>query len=86
MREVALLYVNSVSKSARSMIDAVGSNARCGSEVLIVNELSITSVERASCRELDANAAAAHVSATSAASGTSHCRCLAGEWVTSFSS
>ena len=46
-----------------------------------MNELSITSVELASWRELDANAAAAHVSATSAASGTSHCQCLAGEWV-----
>ena len=38
------LYVNSVSYRARSMIEAVGSNARCGSEVLIVNELSTTSV------------------------------------------
>ena len=38
------LYVNSVSYRARSMIDAVGSNARCGSDVLIVNELSTTSV------------------------------------------
>src|SRR5450432_1416260 len=38
------LYVNSVSKIARSMIDAVGSNARCGSVVLIVNELSTTRV------------------------------------------
>ena len=26
------------------MIEAVGSNARCGSDVLIVNELSTTSV------------------------------------------
>src|SRR5581483_1017070 len=54
----------------RSTIDAVGSNARCGSDVLIVNELSITSVEPAAFWLVAAIAAAAHASAASAASGT----------------
>src|SRR5207244_3994734 len=37
-------YVNSVSKTARLTMLAVGSNARCGSAVLISNDRSITSV------------------------------------------
>ena len=54
------------------MIDAVGSNARCGSEVLIVNELSTTSVGAAACLAVAPKAAAAHASTARAASGMSH--------------
>src|SRR6476469_3862365 len=54
----------------RSTIDPVGSNARCGSEVLSVNELSTTNVDPAARCELAASAAAAHTSAVSATSGT----------------
>ena len=43
----------------RSTIDAVGSNARCGSDVLIVNELSTTSVDEAARCAVEASAAAA---------------------------
>ena len=46
------------------MIDAVGSNARCGSDVLIVNELSTTSVGAADERVVAPNAASAHTSAS----------------------
>src|SRR6185437_5579003 len=53
------------------MIDPVGSNARCGSEVLRVNELSMTSVDDdAECR-LTPEAATALASATIAARGRS---------------
>src|SRR3954451_16576984 len=65
-----LLYVNSVSKMPGLTIDAVGSNARCGSEVLIVNELSTTKVEFAAPCEVAARAAAVHASASNATSGT----------------
>src|SRR5579864_9309753 len=54
------------------MIDAVGSNARCGSDVLIVNELSTTSVALAVRCALAPNAAVVHASATTAATGMSH--------------
>src|SRR6476620_7102410 len=54
----------------RSTIDPVGSNARCGSEVLSVNELSTTNVDPAARCELAASAAAAQASAVSATSGT----------------
>jgi hypothetical protein len=63
--------VKSVSKIARSMIDAVGSNARCGSDVLIVNELSTTSVGAADERVVAPNAAIAHTSASVPKSGSS---------------
>src|SRR4051794_10696269 len=71
-----LLYVKRVSKMPRSTIDAVGSNARCGSDVLIVNELSTTNVDDASRCAVAARAAAVHASATRAASGsaTGHLR------------
>src|SRR3954451_1622142 len=65
-----LLYVNSVSKMPGLTIDAVGSNARCGSEVLIVNELSTTKVEFAAPWEVAARAAAVQASASNATSGT----------------
>src|SRR3954451_2394481 len=68
-----LLYVNSVSKMPRSTIDAVGSNARCGSEVLIVNELSTTNVDDALWWAVAASAAAVHASATRATSGSATC-------------
>src|SRR3954462_4014775 len=54
----------------RSTIEPVGSNARCGSDVLRVNELSTTNVEPAARCELAASAAAAQASAVSATSGT----------------
>src|SRR5579871_6287864 len=53
----------------RSTIDPVGSNARWGSDVLRVNELSITSVELAAWCAPAASAAAAHARPTTAASG-----------------
>src|SRR5207245_6272544 len=65
------LYVKRVSKIARSTIDAVGSNARCGSDVLIVNELSTTSVGAADERVVAPYAASAHTSASIAESGSS---------------
>src|ERR671937_816337 len=63
----------------RSTIDAVGSNARCGSEVLIVNELSTTRVDEALWCAVAANAAAAQASATSVTSGTISRHLLTGE-------
>src|SRR5262245_32891427 len=58
-------YVNSVSKIPRFTSEAVGSNALCGSEVLISNERSITSVSPVAAFELvPAYAAAAAASAT----------------------
>src|SRR6185437_1553372 len=45
------------------MIDAVGSNARCGSDVLMVNELSTTSVPEAAERVGAPNAASAQTRA-----------------------
>src|SRR5579862_2844220 len=54
------------------MIEAVGSNARCGSDVLIVNELSTTSVAPAVRCALAPNAAVVHASATATATGMSH--------------
>ena len=62
------LYVKSVSKIARSTIDAVGSKARWGSDVLIVNELSITSVAPAVVEADDATAATRAAPATSGSS------------------
>src|ERR1700736_3386607 len=53
------------------MIDAVGSNARCGSDVLMVNELSTTSVGAADERVVAPNAASALTSASVAVSGSS---------------
>ena len=53
------------------MIDAVGSNPRCGSDVLIVNELSTTSVDAADERVVAPYAASAHTSASIAESGSS---------------
>src|SRR5437868_12362707 len=63
----------------RSTIDAVGSNARCGSEVLTVNELSTTSVDEALRCVVAASAAAAQASDTSAASGNVSRHLLTGE-------
>src|SRR4051794_26624960 len=57
----------------RSTIDAVGSNARCGSDVLTVNELSTTNVDDALRCAVAARAAAVHASATRAASGSASC-------------
>src|SRR6266566_5394547 len=53
------------------MIDAVGSNARCGSAVLIVNELSTTSVGFADECVVAPYAASAQTSAIVAVSGSS---------------
>src|SRR5438270_9816636 len=53
------------------MIAAVGSNARCGSDVLISNERSTTSVGAAAVRAVAPNAATAEASAAIAASGRS---------------
>src|SRR5438128_5638717 len=53
------------------MIDALGSNARCGSDVLIVKELSTTSVGAADERVVAPSAASAHTSASIAVSGSS---------------
>src|SRR5690242_10554951 len=63
----------------RSMIDAVGSKPRCGSEVLRVNELSTTSVDEAPRCAVAANAAAAQASDTSVTSGTISRHLLTGE-------
>src|SRR3954452_1179231 len=68
------LYVKSVSKIPRSTIDPVGSNARCGSAVLSVNELSTTSVEPAVRCDVAPKAAVAQPSASNAATETSHHR------------
>src|SRR4051794_21264434 len=58
----------------RSTIDPVGSNARCGSDVFNVNELSTTSVEDALRCAVAASAAAVQASATRATRGTASCR------------
>src|SRR5207248_11025378 len=63
----------------RSTIDAVGSNARCGSEVLTVNELSTTSVDEALRCVVAASAAAAQANDTSATSGNVSRHLLTGE-------
>src|SRR5207248_11437711 len=63
----------------RSTIDAVGSNARCGSEVLTVNELSTTSVDEALRCVVAASAAAAQARDTSATSGNVSRHLLTGE-------
>src|SRR6185503_5594062 len=57
----------------RSTIDPVGSNARCGSDVLSVNELSTTSVDDASRCAVAASAAAVQASATRATRGSVSC-------------
>src|SRR5262249_21144188 len=64
------LYVNSVSYSPWSISDAVGSKARPGSDVLIVNELSMTSVG-AAVRAAVPTATSAAAATTAAASGAS---------------
>src|SRR4051794_16444644 len=68
------LYVKSVSKIPRSTIEPVGSNARWGSAVFKVNELSTTSVEPAVRCDVAPKAAVAHTSANNAATETSHHR------------
>src|SRR5579864_2465644 len=64
------------------MIDAVGSNARCGSDVLIVNELSTTSVGAADERVVAPDAASAPTSASVAVSGSSQAACRARDRLT----
>src|ERR1700751_4143740 len=60
------------------MIDAVGSNARCGSDVLMVNELSTTSVGAATERVVAPNAASAHTRAVIVVSVSSKTRLTMG--------
>ena len=60
------------------MIDAVGSKARCGSDVLMVNELSTTSVGAAAERVVAPNAASAHTRAMIVVSVSSKTRLTMG--------
>src|SRR5438067_6980706 len=66
----APLYVSSVSKTARLTMLAVGSNARCGSAVLISNDRSITSVPPADERAVAPCAATATAIATTGISAS----------------
>ena len=65
-------YVNSVSKIPRFTSEAVGSNALCGSEVLISNERSITSVSPAAFALVPAYAAAAAAANTTTRTSPIH--------------
>src|ERR1700730_2361557 len=64
------------------MIDAVGSNARCGSEVLMVNELSTTSVAAAEECVVALNSICGQTSASVAVSGSSQAARRTGDRLT----